>query len=427
MTSAPEMKVHRSLIKGLKLFDADRLRWLDEATTLGPVVALRMGPVKTWVITDARLRARRSSSPTALRGWTAGDSTAPITRRSRGEPVHAVRQELGASAADRALRRFGARRSKATRGDRRRSSTTKCTRFRSTTTVDLELVTGRIALSLAAWVHARVSASIRLGRTRYAHNQREVVRWVGRRTRPAHRIHTDQLSAARGQGDEDATVPRPQRIRRRSDRPAARRGRATTTCSARYYTPVRRGERSRPTSFAAMFSASSSAGNETTGAALVMGDSCTALATRRNGRSMAATIDGRAVHAPVSHRVDAPRSRRFGASREHRTSPESRDCCRRHHAYPQGPGGDGLSPRPSTVTRASGTDPLHVRPVAPRRRRQGTASSAASVRTRSSRLHRSAARAGRDERSACPALARHGNVTVDEPVTEDAALRAPLR
>ena len=67
MSTAPAVRVHRSLTKGLKLFDADRLRWLDEAAALGPVVALRMGPVKTWVITDAEV-AGRCSSPTPRRG-----------------------------------------------------------------------------------------------------------------------------------------------------------------------------------------------------------------------------------------------------------------------------------------------------------------------------------------------------------------------
>ena len=31
MQTAPEVKIHSSLRKGLALFDADRLRWLDEA------------------------------------------------------------------------------------------------------------------------------------------------------------------------------------------------------------------------------------------------------------------------------------------------------------------------------------------------------------------------------------------------------------
>jgi hypothetical protein len=45
----PEIQVHRSTIEGLKLFDVDRLRWLDEAAALGPLVALRLGPVRVWV------------------------------------------------------------------------------------------------------------------------------------------------------------------------------------------------------------------------------------------------------------------------------------------------------------------------------------------------------------------------------------------
>src|SRR5579862_417840 len=52
-TTPPQVKIHRSITKALRLFDADRFRWLDEAAALGPLAALRMGPVKTWVVTDA--------------------------------------------------------------------------------------------------------------------------------------------------------------------------------------------------------------------------------------------------------------------------------------------------------------------------------------------------------------------------------------
>src|SRR4051794_20108563 len=99
--------------------------------------------------------------------------------RSRREPLHAVRQELGARAAicGARLPAQGAR--SATRrhwlADRRRSALDSVY-----TTVDLELVTGRIALSLAAWV----LLGERLDSARadeIAHNQREVVRWVGER------------------------------------------------------------------------------------------------------------------------------------------------------------------------------------------------------------------------------------------------------
>lgn len=39
MRAVPELKVHRSTIKALKLFDADRLHWLDAAAAEGPLVA----------------------------------------------------------------------------------------------------------------------------------------------------------------------------------------------------------------------------------------------------------------------------------------------------------------------------------------------------------------------------------------------------
>ena len=79
----PELKVHRSLTKGLKLFDADRLRWLDEATALGPVVALRMGPVKTYVVTDAE--AARTMLVTDAASWMRPPATVAPIRIGVGE------------------------------------------------------------------------------------------------------------------------------------------------------------------------------------------------------------------------------------------------------------------------------------------------------------------------------------------------------
>src|SRR3978361_1653685 len=52
MLAAPELKVHRSMRRALRQFDTDRLHWLDAAMAKGPLVALRLGPVTTWVVTD---------------------------------------------------------------------------------------------------------------------------------------------------------------------------------------------------------------------------------------------------------------------------------------------------------------------------------------------------------------------------------------
>ena len=56
MGAAPELRAHRSLTRALQLIGSDRLRWLDEPAALGPVAALRMGPLTTWVISDANQR-----------------------------------------------------------------------------------------------------------------------------------------------------------------------------------------------------------------------------------------------------------------------------------------------------------------------------------------------------------------------------------
>src|ERR1700690_2278369 len=48
----PKLTVDRSFLRGLAAFNKDRLRWLDEAAALGPLVGLRFGRGTSWVMTD---------------------------------------------------------------------------------------------------------------------------------------------------------------------------------------------------------------------------------------------------------------------------------------------------------------------------------------------------------------------------------------
>jgi cytochrome P450 len=73
----PELTIDRSVTKALAKFDANRLRWLDEAAALGPLVALRMGPVKVWIVTD----------PEAGRRMLVGDADAWIRPPATLVPV----------------------------------------------------------------------------------------------------------------------------------------------------------------------------------------------------------------------------------------------------------------------------------------------------------------------------------------------------
>jgi cytochrome P450 len=146
----PEIRIDRFITSGLRRFDADRLRWLDEAAALGPIVGLRLGPVKVWAISDAHIA--RQMLLTDGSSW----SRPPAIR----SPVQVGVGENLFSQSDRAWARLQplvapAFRKKAL--DTRLATMDKIVRdeigaLPRDTTVDLELATGRLSLRLAAWV-----------------------------------------------------------------------------------------------------------------------------------------------------------------------------------------------------------------------------------------------------------------------------------
>jgi cytochrome P450 len=178
MSTTPEVRVHRSILKALRLFDADRLRWLDEAAALGPLTALRFGPVRTWVITDPE--AARTMLMSEGDSWRRPPSAVTPIRIGVGENLFTqadkawtlLQPELSTSFRKKALEpRISAMHS---------LIEDEVAAIPLDSDFDVELVMGRIALVLAAWV----LFGEHLDRTRadeIAHHQREVVGWVGRR------------------------------------------------------------------------------------------------------------------------------------------------------------------------------------------------------------------------------------------------------
>ncbi len=176
MAAAPELKLHRSVTKGLKRFDADRLRWLDEAAALGPLVALRMGPVRTWILTDPELA--RTILVTDGGSWVRPPTAIVPIRIAAGENLFTQSEKAWARVQPAVAPAF-----------RRRAIETRLAEVDGLvedevraipydTTVDLELAMSRIALIVAAWV----LLGERLDRERaeeIAHHQRAVVGWVG--------------------------------------------------------------------------------------------------------------------------------------------------------------------------------------------------------------------------------------------------------
>jgi cytochrome P450 len=176
MGVAPELRVHRSITKALKLFDADRFCWLDEAASMGPVVALRMGPVKVWVVTDAEVA--RTMLVTDGSSWTRPPATLAPIRVGVGENFFTQSDKAWAQLQPLVAPAFRKKALEARLADIDALIDDEVRAFPYDTTIDLELAMGRIALILAAWV----LLGERLDRTRaeeIAHHQREVVRWVG--------------------------------------------------------------------------------------------------------------------------------------------------------------------------------------------------------------------------------------------------------
>ncbi len=176
MVSTPSIRVHRSVTKALKLFDADRLRWLDEAAALGPLVALRMGPINVWVVTDAD--AARTTLLTDAASWMRPPATLAPIRLAVGENLFTQADKNWAKVQPLVAPAFRRKALDARLGSVDALVDDEVSTIPLDTDVDLERVTGRIALRLAAWVllgeeldHARADE--------IAEHQRAVVGWIG--------------------------------------------------------------------------------------------------------------------------------------------------------------------------------------------------------------------------------------------------------
>jgi cytochrome P450 len=176
MITLPSLTIHRSMIKALKIFDADRLRWVDEATAIGPLVGLRMGPLTTWIVTDPD--AGRAMLVSDAASWTRPPTTVVAIRLGFGENLFTQPDKAWARLQPAVAPAFRKRALEARLADIDGLIDDEVRAIPRDTTVDLELAMGRIALCLAAWV----LLGERLDSTRaeeIAQHQREVVNWTG--------------------------------------------------------------------------------------------------------------------------------------------------------------------------------------------------------------------------------------------------------
>jgi cytochrome P450 len=176
MGAVPELKVDRSVLKALKRFDADRLGWLDAAAAEGPLTALRMGPVTTWVVTDPE--AARTILVNDSSSWTRPPATRSPIRVGVGENLFSQSDAAWAKVQPLVAPAFRKRALEPRLEAIDALVEDQMREIPCDTPIDLELVMGQIALRVAAWVllGERLDES-RAGEI--AHHQREVVGWIG--------------------------------------------------------------------------------------------------------------------------------------------------------------------------------------------------------------------------------------------------------
>jgi enediyne biosynthesis protein E7 len=176
-TSLPELRVHRSARKALRRFDADRLGWLDRAAALGPLVALRMGPLRTWIISDPEIA--RSILVADSGAWTRPPTTVVPIRLAIGENLFTQADKAWALLQPEVAPSLRKRALDARLTDLDAVIAREVDAIPLDTAVDLEVAMGRVALVLAAWV--MFGETIDGNRAEdIARHQREAVGWVGR-------------------------------------------------------------------------------------------------------------------------------------------------------------------------------------------------------------------------------------------------------
>lgn len=178
MRAAPTVRIDRSLLRALAAFEADRLRWLDEAAALGPIAGLRFGWATVWVLSDPD--AARRMLVTEGDSWTRPPAIRVPIRLGVGENLFTQSDAAWGLLQPQVAPAFRKRALEARLAGINELIEDEVAALPIDDGIDCSLAMGRIALVLAAWV----LMGTRLDRDRadeLADHQRHVVAWVGHR------------------------------------------------------------------------------------------------------------------------------------------------------------------------------------------------------------------------------------------------------
>jgi cytochrome P450 len=178
VVTPPTLQIDRSLRRALRTFDRDRLRWFDEAAALGPLVALKLGPAKAWVVTDSDLA--RTVLVTEADRWVRPSSAVVPIRLAIGENLFTQSDEHWATIQPSLSPAFRKKTLNPRLAELPDLIAHHASTIRPGEVTDLEALTNRIALAVAARV--LFDDHLDPGRAdELAAHQQEVVSWIGER------------------------------------------------------------------------------------------------------------------------------------------------------------------------------------------------------------------------------------------------------
>lgn len=174
----PEIVIGRRANPALRAFNADRLRWLDEAAAAGPVTSLRLGFVRMWVVTDPDIARTMLIANSA--DWTRPLSGRVPVRLAIGDNLFTASDKTWAVIQPALSPEFRRRALAPRLAALEPILDDEISALPTGAAVDLELLMRRITLIAAAWV----LLGERLDRDRADElgiHEREVIGWVSRR------------------------------------------------------------------------------------------------------------------------------------------------------------------------------------------------------------------------------------------------------
>jgi cytochrome P450 len=176
---APVLRIDRSVTRSVRLYNADRLRWTEEAAAVGPIVRLGFGPIiPTLVLTDAE--AARSVLVTDAGSWRRPAATITPIRVAGGDNLFTQPDAAWSQLQPSLSPHFRKRALEPRLAEMAGLVDEEVAALPVGGTIDFDQAMGRLSLKVAAWV----LFGHRLERDHADElviHQRAVIDWVGRR------------------------------------------------------------------------------------------------------------------------------------------------------------------------------------------------------------------------------------------------------